>query len=127
MDQSGKVANPARGQLRIWSRETGSAVPSRASQLILHTQAESSAYSRDSSRFPISAAASVHYEGSELLIYDGKKKEYAKKEHTKNRPPSPTAAVQLLANHILEDYCTHIPSNLFWRQRTFRRAIASSV
>ena len=49
MDQPGKVANPARGQLskenkyfpvpvraclRIWSRETGSAVPSRASLLI---------------------------------------------------------------------------------------------
>ena len=48
MDQPDKVANPARGQLnrenedfpcrrsrrRIWSRETGSAVPSRASLLI---------------------------------------------------------------------------------------------
>ena len=55
MDQPGKVANPARGQLnrekcffpvpvralRIWSRETGSAVPSRVSPLILHTQAKS--------------------------------------------------------------------------------------
>ena len=54
MDQPGEVANPARGQLnrenkyspvpvtrvRIWSRETGSAVPSRISLLILHTQAE---------------------------------------------------------------------------------------
>ena len=37
--------------LRIWSRETGSAVPSRVSLLILHTQTESGAYSRDSSRF----------------------------------------------------------------------------
>ena len=66
MDQPGKVANPARGQLnreklifpclrtrlRIWSRETGSAVPSRVSLLILHTQAEYGAYSRDSSQFP---------------------------------------------------------------------------
>ena len=67
MDQPGKVANPARGQLniqrkrifpcsrtrlRIWSRETGSAVPSRVSLFIVHTQAESGAYSRDSSRFP---------------------------------------------------------------------------
>ena len=66
MDQPGKVANPARGQLnrekiifpcprsrlRIWSRETGSAVPSRVSLLILHTQAESGAYSRGSSRVP---------------------------------------------------------------------------
>ena len=47
MDQPGKVANPARGQLnresehsrlraclRFWSRETGSAVPSRVSLLI---------------------------------------------------------------------------------------------
>ena len=47
MDQPGKVANPARGQLNrendiplsscvpeIWSRETGSAVPSRINLLI---------------------------------------------------------------------------------------------
>ena len=44
MDQQGKVANPVRGKLlniplspysvRIWSRETGSAVPSRVSLLI---------------------------------------------------------------------------------------------
>ena len=52
--------NPARGQLkgengifsvpfrlRVWSRELGSAVPSRVSPLILHTQAESGAYLRD--------------------------------------------------------------------------------
>ena len=66
MDQPGKVANPARGHLnrenkyspcprtcpRIWSRETGSAVPSRVNLLISHTQAESGAYSWDSSRFP---------------------------------------------------------------------------
>ena len=39
--------------LRIWSRETGSAVPSRVSLFILHTQAESGAYLlRDSSRVP---------------------------------------------------------------------------
>ena len=57
MDQSGKVANPARGQLnrenkyfscprsrlKIWSREMGSDVPSRVSLLILYTQAESGA------------------------------------------------------------------------------------
>ena len=67
MDQPGKVANTARGQLnrrnggggscprsrlRIWSRETDLAVPSRVSLLILHVQAESGAYVRDSSRFP---------------------------------------------------------------------------
>ena len=67
-DQSGKVANPARGQLnrgendflpclrsrlKIWSRETVSAVLSRVSLLIsIHAQAESGAYLRDSSRVP---------------------------------------------------------------------------
>ena len=65
-DQPGNVANPSRGQLnmenlmfpcprshlRIWSRETGSAVPSRVSLLILRTQDESGAYSRHSPRFP---------------------------------------------------------------------------
>ena len=68
MDQPGKVANPARGQLKstgklifpcprmcltTWSRETGSAVPSRVSLLIsIYIQAESGAYSRDFSRIP---------------------------------------------------------------------------
>ena len=38
---------------RIWSRETGSAVPSRTSLLIFHTpEAEYGAYSRGCSRFP---------------------------------------------------------------------------
>ena len=66
MDQPGKVANPARGQLnreintscprsrlRIWSREKdghGSPVPRQPAHL--HTQAESGAYLRDSSRVP---------------------------------------------------------------------------
>ena len=35
-----------RSRLRIWSRYTGSAVPSRVSPLILHAQAESGAYSQ---------------------------------------------------------------------------------
>ena len=66
MDQPGEVANPARGQLnrenehspvlraclRIWSHETGSAVPSRVSLFILHAQAEYGAYLRDPSRVP---------------------------------------------------------------------------
>ena len=66
MDQSAMAANPVCGQLKrkhvfsltpfapenVISRETGSAFPSRVSLLILHTQAESGAYSRDSSRFP---------------------------------------------------------------------------
>ena len=50
--QQGKLLFPCpRSRLRIWSRETGSAVPSRVILFILHNQAESSAYSRDSSRF----------------------------------------------------------------------------
>ena len=65
-DQPGKVANPARGQLaeqgkriipcprsrlRIWSRETVSAVPSRVSVLISILQAKSGPCLRDSSEF----------------------------------------------------------------------------
>ena len=38
-------------RLRIWSRETGSAVSSRVRLLILHTRAESRAYSWDPFRF----------------------------------------------------------------------------
>ena len=59
-----KIANPVHGQLnrkknpcphsrmKIWFRETGLAVPSRVSLLIVYTNAESGAYSRDSSRNP---------------------------------------------------------------------------
>ncbi|CAM9418616.1 unnamed protein product [Ascophyllum nodosum] len=47
-----------RSRLRIWSRETGSAVPSRVSLLILHTQAESGAYL--TGFLPSSAAASIY-------------------------------------------------------------------
>ena len=65
-DQPGEVANPACGQLnredeyflvcprsrlRIWPRETRSAVPSRINLLNLPAKAESGAYSRGSSRF----------------------------------------------------------------------------
>ena len=40
-------------RLKIWPRETGSAVPSRGSLLIsIHTQTGSGAYLRDSSRVP---------------------------------------------------------------------------
>ena len=66
MDQPGKVANPARGQLnrqnvfflsprsrlRIWYRETGSAVPSRVSLLISILRLNLVPYSRDSYRVP---------------------------------------------------------------------------
>ena len=41
-----------RPRLKIWSRETGSAVSSRVNPLVLQTQTEFGAYSRDSSRFP---------------------------------------------------------------------------
>ena len=41
-----------RSRRRLGSHETGLAVPSRVSLLILHTQTEPGAYSRDSSRFP---------------------------------------------------------------------------
>ena len=63
-NQPGKLANPVHGQLnrekfhcsrlrlRIWFRETDLAVPSRVSLLILHTQTESGAYSRDCSPCP---------------------------------------------------------------------------
>ena len=40
----------SRARLRIWFRETDLAVPFRVSLLILHTPAESGAYSRDCSR-----------------------------------------------------------------------------
>ena len=81
MYQPGMVAKPSRGQLnrqtcffsrlrsflRLWSRETGSAVPSRVSQLILHTQAESSIINHQSSIWcllkaflPLSATASIY-------------------------------------------------------------------
>ena len=50
--QQGKLIFPCpRMRLKVWSRETGSAVPSRVSLLILHTQAELGAYSRSFSRF----------------------------------------------------------------------------
>ena len=65
MDQQEKVANPARDQLNREMNfslppyvleklveEFGLPVPSRASLLILCTQAETGAYSRDFSRFP---------------------------------------------------------------------------
>ena len=41
-----------RSRLKIWFHETGLAVPSRVSLLILYTNAESGAYSRDSSQCP---------------------------------------------------------------------------
>ena len=47
----GKFPCP-RSRLRIWFRETGLAVPSLISLLILYTNAESGAYSRYSSRIP---------------------------------------------------------------------------
>ena len=69
MDQPDKVvANPSRGQLfpcprsrlRIWSRETCSVVSPRVILLILHTQAESCAYSLLTGFLPLFAAASMY-------------------------------------------------------------------
>ena len=71
MDHAGEVALrgklkrendffPApRPRLRIWSRETGSAVPPRVSLLNLRTEGESGARSRDSSQFP--AMTSIYF------------------------------------------------------------------
>ena len=52
--EHGKLIFPGpRSRLRIWSpRETGSAVPSHVSLLILYNRTESGAYSRDSCRVP---------------------------------------------------------------------------
>ena len=63
MNQPSMVVNPSRGRLsrsrlKIWSRETGSAVPSRVSSLILHTQAEFTHGLH--SRAPLSATASFY-------------------------------------------------------------------
>ena len=53
VSEEGKIIFPCpRSRLKGWSRETGSAVWPRVSLLILHTQAESGAYSRNSSHFP---------------------------------------------------------------------------
>ena len=51
-EQGKLIIRCPRSRLRIWSRETGSAVPSRVSLLISILQAESSACLRDSSRVP---------------------------------------------------------------------------
>ena len=57
---TGKKMFPCpRSRLIIWSREMSSVVPSRVSLLILHTQAKSSAYLRDSF-LPNFAAASIY-------------------------------------------------------------------
>ena len=59
--QTGKIIFPcSRLHLRVRSRETRSAVPSRVSLRILHTHAESGAYSRDSSRFPRRRRPLIH-------------------------------------------------------------------
>ena len=52
VEQGKCIIRCPRSRLRIWSRETGSAVPSHVSLLISILQAESSARLRDSSRVP---------------------------------------------------------------------------
>ena len=76
--QPGMVANPACGQLaeqgkrnfpcprsrlRVWSRQLGSAVPSRVSPLVLHTQA--------SIRTVMRHRASPEFIGSHICVTDG--------------------------------------------------------
>ena len=52
-DQLNREKSPCpRSRLKSWFRETGLAVSSRVSLLILYTNAESDAYSRDSSQYP---------------------------------------------------------------------------
>ena len=51
-EQGKTIFRCPRSHLRIWSRETGSAVPSRVSLLISILQTESSACLRDSNRVP---------------------------------------------------------------------------
>ena len=69
--EQGKLIFPSlRSRLRIWSRETGTAVPSRGSLLILRAQAESGAFSRDpsrSTRQPPSAQSRV-YQTTQLRV-----------------------------------------------------------
>ena len=69
MDQPGKIANPARGQL---NRETGSTISSRVNVLIIHTQAESGA-SLLTGFLPILAAAYIylyrHTQSSQSRVY----------------------------------------------------------
>ena len=83
-NQLRKVENPVYGQLnrrkipcprsrlRIWFRETGLAVPSLVSLLILYTNAGSGAYSRYSSRIPrrrpYTFASTTHHRVSPELI-----------------------------------------------------------
>ena len=58
----------------MWSRETGSVAPSCVSLLILHTQAESGAYSRNSSRFqqqrPFIYTANRHRVSPQSRLYE---------------------------------------------------------
>ena len=83
MEQPGKVAHPARGQLNrknehfpvpfapepLVSRDRfGSPVPRQPTHL--HTQAESGAYLRDSSRVP-RRRPFIYCEQSEPLLYKG--------------------------------------------------------
>ena len=77
MEQPGKVANPAmivvsltgeisfpcpRSRLKLWSRETGSAVPSRVSLRILHTKADIITIKIECSLHP-SSSISTLFEG----------------------------------------------------------------
>ena len=109
-------------RLKIWSRETGSAVPSRISllisiprlNLVLTNLRDSSRVSR---RRPF-----IYYERSEFV------KAWLREKIVRKKPFVVSHRGAFTGNHILEDYyCTYSPSHLFWRQRSFRRAIACTV
>ena len=68
-EQEKRIFPCSHTRLRISSHETGSAVPSRVGLLILHTQAESGAHSRDSSRFPPYTIGSVPKLSSRAIAY----------------------------------------------------------
>ena len=98
-------------RLRMWSRETGSAVPSRVS-LLISIPGCVWCLLTGSSRFP-RRRPSIYYERSESLIVGNEK------NSTQKNVRRPSYTVQLLANQLLEDYCTYSPF--------FSLAIASSV
>ena len=73
VEQEKWIIRCPRLRLRVWSRETGSAVPSRVSLLISILQAESSACLRDSSDFRGGVHSLsvhiMHYECSSACMY----------------------------------------------------------
>ena len=106
--EQGKWIFPCpRACLRIWSRETGSAVPPRVSLFILHTQAQYGAYLRDPSRVPRRRSLSYY------LVY--------KKRHTPSGQSRVYRVTQLRTDgvHCRESYCSgNTTSTSFHSSRT---------